>query len=130
MNALRFFILIFVLGISFNLVNISYSQSMYFCEGVDDDGEPINESSVFTIPEDGGFLYVLVQIPYEINCRSVSLEIYRNDEYDNTITVETKKNWTWFWKKITFYKSGEFIIDVYDCNDELIITGSVDIEMD
>jgi hypothetical protein len=130
MKIFQLFVLVFVLSISFGLMHESYSQSIYFCEGVDDDGEPINESSVFTIPEDGGFLYVLVQLPYEINCRSVSLEIYRNDDYDNTITVDTKNNWTWFWKKINFYKSGEFTIDVYDCNDDLIISGSLDIDKD
>jgi len=130
MKLFQLFVLVFVISITFGLMDESYSQSIYFCEGVDDDGEPINESSVFTIPEDGGFLYVLVQLPYEINCRSVSLEIYRNDDYDNTITVDTKNNWTWFWKKINFYKSGEFTIDVYDCNDDLIISGSLDIDKD
>jgi hypothetical protein len=130
MKIIQNLFLFLVLCFSIGFINPSFAQSIYFCEGVDDDGEPINESSVFTIPEDGGFLYVLVQLPYEINCHSVSLEIYRNDDYDNTITVDTKNNWTWFWKKINFYKSGEFTIDVYDCNDDLIISGSLDIDKD
>jgi hypothetical protein len=128
MKVLWFFILLFVLSISSGLIDSSYSQSIYFCEGVDDEGEPINESSQFTIPEDGGFLYVLVKLPNEVDCRSVSFEIYRNDDFDNTIEVDTQKNWAWFWKKINFYKSGEFTIEVYDCNDELLVAGSVDID--
>ncbi|MDT3697336.1 MAG: hypothetical protein ROY99_13210 [Ignavibacterium sp.] len=120
----------FVLIIFSGMLNHSYSQSIYFCEGVDDDGQPINESSVFTIPEGGGYLYVLIQLPYEIDCKEIDLEIYRNDSYDTTITINTERNWTWFWKKVTFYKSGDFDIDVYDCNDEYIISGSVTIEME
>ena len=130
MKIFQLSILVFVLSISISLFDQTFSQSIYFCEGVDDDGEPINESSVFTIPDDGGFLYVLVQLSYEINCRSVSLEIYRNDDYDNTINVDTENNWTYFWKKINFYKSGEFTIEVYDCNDDLLVSGSVDIDKD
>jgi hypothetical protein len=71
---------------------------------------------------------VLVQLPYEIDCSSVEIEIYRNDKYDNTISMDTKNNWTWFWKQITFYKSGEFTVDLYDCNDDLVISGTVDID--
>jgi hypothetical protein len=119
-----------VLSISTGLFNLSYSQSIYFCEGVDDDGEPINESSEFSIPEDGGYLYVLVQLPDNIGCRSVSFEVYRNDKYDNTIDMDTEKSWSWFWKKITFYDDGEFTIDVVDCYDDVIVTGVVEIEFD
>lgn len=119
-----------VLTFSFGVYNQTYSQSIYFCEGVDDDGEPIDESSRFTIPEDGGYLYVLVQLPYEVGCRKVNLEIYRNGSYDNTLTIDSERDWTWFWKKITFYKSGEFTVDVYDCNDDLLVTGTVDIDKD
>ena len=119
-----------VLTFSFGVFNQTYSQSIYFCEGVDDDGEPIDESSRFTIPEDGGYLYVLVQLPYEVGCRKVTLEIYRNGSYDNTLTIDSERDWTWFWKKITFYKSGEFTVDVYDCNDDLLVTGTVDIDKD
>ncbi len=117
-----------VFGLSF--FSSSQAQSIYFCEGVDDDGEPINESSSFTIPDDGGYLYVLVQLPYEIGCRRVDLEVYRNSKYDNTISVDTQKNWTWFWKQITFYKAGTYTIDVYDCNNDLIISDDIDIDFE
>jgi hypothetical protein len=131
MKALQFFIFIFVLSISFSLVNLTYSQSIYFCEGVDDDGEPINESSQFTIPEDGGFLYVLIKLPYEIDCSEVGIEIYRNGKHDNTIDMDTEYNWTWFYKQITFYKSGSYDIEIYDyCSNEVVASGSVEIDKD
>jgi hypothetical protein len=130
MKPFQLLLLAFALSISFGICNQSYSQSIYFCEDVDDDGEPIDESSRFTIPEDGGYLYVLVQLPDEVDCRSVAFEIYRNGKYDNTISMDTERNWVWFYKQITFYKSGEFTIDVYDCNDDLLVSGTVDIDKD
>ena len=131
MKQIKLFILAFVISIVSSLLSLSYSQTIYFCEGVDDDGEPINESSNFTIPEDGGYLYVLVQLPYEIDCGEVGFEIYRNGKYENTIAMDTEYNWSWFYKQITFYKSGKYNIEVYDyCNNEYVASGTVEIEKD
>ena len=118
-------ILFFVLSLS--TVN---AQDIYFCEGVDDDGYPISESSSFTIPDDGGYLYVLVRLPYEVDCRSVTFEIYRNGDYDNTVYLDTEKDWVWFWKQITFYKRGTYKFYIYDCYDELLTSGKVEIDFD
>ncbi len=101
------------------------AQSMYICEGVTSDGYPITESSTFNISSSGGYVYVLVRLPYEIACRTVRLEVYRNDAFDNTIYVDTEKNWVWFYKKITFYNSGNFSIYAYDCFDYLLTSASV-----
>lgn len=101
------------------------SQSLYFCEGVSDDGYPITESSTFNIGSGGGYVYVLVRLPYEIACRSVRFEVYRNGAYDNTIYLDTEKNWVWFWKKITFYDSGNYTVYAYDCFDYQLTSGSV-----
>ena len=99
----------------------SNAQSIYFCEGVTDDGYPITESSTFNIGSGGGYVYVLVRLPYEIACRSVRLEIYRNGAYDNTIYVDTEKNWVWFWKKITFCWVNTRRNPAFDCAIFLII---------
>jgi hypothetical protein len=119
-----------ILSFFFTFVSNLKAQDIYFCEGVDDDGYPISEASSFTIPDDGGYLYVLVRLPYEVDCRSVSFEIYRNGDYDNTVYVDTERNWVWFWKKITFYKRGDFKFYIYDCNDDLLTSGSVEINYD
>lgn len=106
----------------------SSSQSIYFCEGVDKSGYPISESSTFNIPSSGGYLYTLVRLPYEVACREVKLVIYRNGDYDNTIYIDTEKDWTWFWKQVTFYKSGSYSIYVYDSFDYMLTSGSVRIQ--
>jgi len=105
-------------------------QSIYFCEGVDDDGYAIDEASSFTIPDGGGYLYVLVRLPYEIACESARFEIYRNGDYDNTIYADTETEWVWFWKQITFYKRGTYEIYVYDCYDYELTSGTVKINFD
>ena len=120
LSVVSFFV--FVLFSSLN------AQSIYFCEGVDDDGYPINDAELFSIPDDGGYLYVLVRLPFEIACDEVVFEIYRNGDYDNTVYLDTEDDWSWFWKKITFYKSGTYKFYVYDCYDELLTSGRVEIE--
>jgi len=122
---LRFILMISLL--IFVFTSAITSQSIYFCEGVDDDGYAINESSSFTIPRDGGYLYVLVRLPYEIECSSVRYEIYRNGDYDNTIYLDTDEDWVWFWKQITFYKRGTYDIYVLDCYDYELAYGTVKI---
>jgi hypothetical protein len=120
--------LLFVLALL--LISNLNAQTMYFCEGVDDDGYPITEASSFTIPDDGGYLYVLIRLPYEIDCKSVRFEIYRNGEYDNTIYLDTEYDWTWFWKQIDFYKRGTYEFYVYDCDDYELTRGEVRIDYD
>ena len=122
---------VFFCAVVFSLLNQTYSQQIYFCEGVDDDGYPINESDTFAIPENGGYLYVLVRLDESVNCTSVNLMIYNDDEeLQTTLTVDTKKSWKWFWKNIAFYEEGEFIVDVWACNFNALVTGYVEIEVE
>jgi hypothetical protein len=104
------------------------AQSIYFAEDVSTDGYPITESSVFNISRNGGYFDVLVRLPYEVNCRSVRYEIYRNGKYSTTIYQDTERNWVWFYKQITFYDPGTYDIDVYDCYDYRLISGSVRVQ--
>ena len=111
----------------------SNSQTLYFCEGVDRDGYPITESAVFNISSSGGYLYFLVRLPYAISCRSVRYEIYKVDRYgyesySNTIYQDTERDWTWFWKEVTFYDDSKYNVYVYDCYDYLLTSGSLRIQ--
>jgi hypothetical protein len=122
---LTFIIFLFIL-----FIVSANAQTIYFCEGVDDDGYPIDDASTFTIPSDGGYLYVLVRLSYEVDCSSVRFEIYRNGDYDNTIYLDTETDWSWFWKQITFYKRGTYEIYAYDCYDYELTHGTVKINYD
>lgn len=122
---LSFLIFLFV---GFLAISQSSAQSIYFCEDVSSDGYPVSESSTFTIRNEGDWVKVLVRLPYEVACYSVRFEIYRNGNYDNTVYIDTEKNWQWFWQKINFYKSGRYTFYVYDCFDYMLTSGSVNIE--
>lgn len=105
----------------FFVVNIASSQTLYFCEGVSDKGNPQGESSTFNIPRNGGYFYFLVKLPYTVECNEVYYDIYDvysdySENYNTTITQDgLSKNWTWFWKKVTFYTPGYYHVYVKDC---------------
>ncbi|MEP0862186.1 MAG: hypothetical protein HRF52_12195 [Ignavibacterium sp.] len=106
---------------------------MYFCEGVTSDGYPRNSSDVFTIPRDGGYLYMLVKLRYEIECDEVTYFIYKvdsygNKSYDNSFYQDVNGNWNWFWKEVTFYNPGLYEVEVYDCYDYKFASGRLRIE--
>lgn len=110
--------------------SVGVSQSLYFCEGVDDDGYPEGESSSFTIGRNGSYLYVLVRLDYPCMSKEVYFYIYKVDSrgketYDNTITMDTDEDWTWFWQKITFYDAGIYNVYVYDDLDYSLAKGQV-----
>ena len=114
------------------ITKVSFSQEIYFCEGVTDNGKPTGESSTFNIPSGGGYFYFLVRLPYNLNCYSVDYELYKVDTYNNTETYNTTisqddmgKDWTWFWKKVTFYKTGYYHVYVKDCNGYTLTDGYV-----
>jgi hypothetical protein len=55
-------------------------------------------------------------------------EEYRNGDYDNTIYQDTERDWVWFYKQITFYKPGNYSIDVYDSYGSRLVTGYVKVQ--
>jgi len=117
----------------FVVTNNLKAQTLYFCESVSSDGYPVTESSTFTIGSGGGYLDMLVKLPYELNCRSVRYEIYKVDSYgsetyNTTISQDTERNWVWFYKQVTFYDSGKYNVYVYDCSDALLTSGTVRIQ--
>ena len=127
-SLLKFFSITALFAVLF--VGSGLTQTLYFCEGVDNDGYPKNESSSFTIDRDGSYLYLLVRLKYEVSSEHVYFDIYRVDRngketFDNTIDMDTDSDWTWFWKKVTFYDSGTYNIYVVDEDDYPLCSGSV-----
>jgi hypothetical protein len=103
------------------------AQSMYFCGTEPSSGRPVDDYDAFTIANEGDYIYVLVKLPYDVACYSVRFEIYRNGTYDNTIYMDTQKDWQWFYKKITFNKTGNYSFYCYDSYDYNLCSGSVKI---
>ncbi len=128
MRKLYLIAVLFILALS-----TGFSQSLHFCEGVNDQGQPVNSSSTFKIDRNGGYFFFLVQLPYQINCTSVKFKIYKrgpsgNLTFDTSISTDTERNWSWFWKQVTFTKPGNFEVEVVDCNGNSIVSRSVKVE--
>lgn len=125
--------LLFSVVLLFLIVNIANSQKIYFCEGVDDDGNPIGSSSTFSIPYDGGYFYSLVKLPIATNCSNVYYDIYDvkggAENYSTTLTQSGLSNqWDWFWKKLYFYEAGYYHIKVNDCTGRELVSGYVTVK--
>ena len=111
------------------------AQTLTFCEGVSDNGSAISPAEVFNINSDGGYLYFLVNMSEPVNCSYVTYKLYTvnsygNEEFSTSITQDgMSDNWSWFYKKVTFYTAGSYKVYVRDCNSNLIATGYVEIKI-
>lgn len=127
-------VLVFMFIALFAIEKSANAQTLYFCEGVSDNGSPITPSSTFNIPSGGGYFYFLVKLPYEVGCYSVDYVIYKENSrgkmvYNTTITQsDMQSSWTWFWKKVTFYETGYYRVDVVDCYSSTLTSSYVTIE--
>lgn len=106
------------LFVVFILINASIAQSLYFCEGVDKDGNAITPTNSFTISAKGGYLYFLVDLGYEIGTDEVYYEIYRVDSkgkeiYEKTIYKDVDPKSKKFAHQIMFSSPGKYNIYVY-----------------
>jgi hypothetical protein len=102
--------------LSFSSIN---AQTVYFCEGVDDDGYAIGSSSSFTISRSGGYLYVLTRLGYSCETSHVYLDFYKinsrgKEVFEETLEMDTEPSWSWFWKEVTFYESGTYVVYIAD----------------
>ena len=125
-----FFVFTFVL--LFVITGLSYSQSIYFCDGVDDSGNPIGAGNKFSIPFKGGSVYALVKLDPATNCSEVTYDIYllnnNNESFYTTVSQNGLSNkWNWFWKSIWFDYAGDYRVYVNDCNGKLLVKGDVKI---
>ena len=93
----------------------------------------LNASKEFTIGQDGGFIKILIKSNKEIGSNSIIFDVYKvNDEkelFNNTVKMEIQPAITWFYKEITFFKSGIYRVYVYDEKDKLIGLGDVKINL-
>jgi len=118
---MKFTIRIFSLGAIFFLLSLSSinAQTVYFCEGVDDDGYAIGSSSSFTISRSGGYLYVLTRLGYRCETSHVYFDFYKinsrgKEVFEETLEMDTEPSWSWFWKEVTFYEPGTYVVYIAD----------------
>jgi hypothetical protein len=117
--------LLFLLLIPIHL----FSQEVIFCEQVDKFGNPKNAATEFTITSEGGFFKILVKLKKEVNASNIIFDVYKlkdtKEVFDNSLKMEVKPGVTWFYKEITFFKEGTYVVYVYDERDKLLGVGKV-----
>jgi hypothetical protein len=112
---------------------IASAQSLIFCEDVDNNGRPVSASSTFTIPRGGGyFKFFLTNDGEEFDTDIIHYEIYRvrgsKKTYETTIDQEIEPEWTYCWKKVTFYKAGLYEVVATTEEGETIASSTLKIE--
>ena len=112
---------------------IAHGQSLYFCEDVDSNGYPENSSTVFTIPSAGGYFYFLVRMGDKARTTHIEYDIYEvnrygEEKYNTTVSQDIEYDWTYFYKQVTFYDAGKYKVYVYDNEDYLLTSGTVEVE--
>lgn len=126
----KIFAALFCAALLAGFASVSNAQTMYFCEDVSKDGDPITQSTVFNISPNGGYLKILVKLPYSLRSSQVMYDVYQvdsdgNESFDNTIYQDTESSWDWFWKEVTFYKTGRYNVYVYDRDRNFLTSGQV-----
>lgn len=124
MKKIVFFSLFLFLG------NLSFSQSLIFCEKVTQDGKPENPSHIFSIDRNGGTFQFLAILDKSVNTKQIKIDIFKVDEtgketWDASLDVKVQNDWIWFSKQVTFYKGGDYTVYAYTAEDKLLCTGMV-----
>jgi hypothetical protein len=131
---LKIFSILFFFIVIFS-ANYANAQILNFCEGIDDFGNPIESSSVFNLNSEGGYLYFLVRLQEPLGCDYANYKLYEvdyngNESYNTTIEqVDINPIWRWFWKKVTFYRAGTYMVYVEDCNGNVITSSQITIKI-
>jgi hypothetical protein len=105
------------------------TQEVKFCEKVDKSGNAINVSEHFNISRKGGLIKMLVHCGKRVNSSEVIFDVYSlkdgKEKFENTIRMSVNPLDTWFYKELSFFKEGDFIVYVYDEKDQLLGTGKL-----
>lgn len=110
--------------------SLIYSQNLFFCKAIDENGYPKNESMSFKLDTANSALILLVRLDDEIKSHEVRYFIYKvkgnNEEIlDRTITQSVNVNSLWFWKQVIFSETGKYNVYVYNDYGGLLASASV-----
>lgn len=113
--------------------NISNSQTLIFCDDVDELGNAKLAANKFAISKDGGYLTLLVQFGTELNKDEIYFEIYKvntkgKEQYESTIYHSIEPNSKYTSKQVAFKEPGTYNIYVYTGDGIYLTSGSLKIE--
>ncbi len=123
------------LGILFLLlVKMGSAQySLTFCENVNNDGKALHPSNFFMISDKGSALKFLVKADEGFKTDKMDFRIfYINDsgkeEEISKLPQKLEPNWTYTWKEVVFFDSGNYRVKVYDSNGTYLTSANVNVK--
>lgn len=118
----------------FVLNEVSYSQTLQFCEKVSDKGAAINPKTLFSFDKGKeGTVKFLVKLPFSIGTSKVTYELYTvgqtgAETFARSIGQDVGSDWLWFWKDVKFTKDASYNVKVYDGNGNHLVTSHLTIQ--
>ena len=110
---------------------VSYSQTISFCEDIKPDGQMIRPNIAFTIARGGGTIKMLVNLKIKVNGVKVVYKVYRLDDKgkkypDQTINDIVKPEWLWFYTDLFLRSAGNYLVELYlDGSNNILASGKV-----
>ena len=126
--------IVICLMLLFVVNELTYSQTLQFCEKVSDKGKAVNPKTLFTIDKSkGGSVNFLVKLPFSIGTDKATYELYKVDgtgaeSFVRSITQDVGSDKLWFWKEVKFTKDGSFNVKVYDGQGNHLVTSHLTIQ--
>ena len=111
--------LIFLFSLMFLFCTNLFSQKLYICEEVTDNGKPIGEAKVFPFNDYSGTdLCFLVKLDKKLECDTIELDIKQQYGFVQTFLKYGLYGEKWFVFHLTLRSAGIYAIDVTDCSRE------------
>lgn len=108
---------------------LTHAQQIFFCEKADSSGNPVKQSQVFKIKKEGGIISCLIKQNDRLETGILRFDIFKivngKENFESTFTRNIDPTFTWFSSQLTFKKTGDYVVYVYDQSDHLIKAGKV-----
>ena len=93
------------------------SSEVIFCENVDNDLNPINSATTFSV----GQFYVKLQTPSAFDTREINVTIYSKNGSSESSDQQVNQEWTQVAVPITLTDSGEYKVTFSRTSDSVIL---------
>ncbi|HYV93045.1 MAG TPA: hypothetical protein VE978_14740 [Chitinophagales bacterium] len=121
--------LVFFIASLLMISEVSFSQSLIFCDRADVNGKAVNANTIFTVPKNGGPVTLLFTAAASAKPASVSFDVYRLDNgkevFISTIKQALNGSQNFVAKQMTFYDAGRYRVYVFDTQDKPLARSEV-----
>ena len=121
--------LVFIIASLLFVSEISFSQSLTFCDKTDASGKAVNANTTFTVAKNGGPVTMLFTTSPAAKLSTVSFDVYRLDNgkevFQSTLKQPVTGGQNWVAKQMTFYNEGRYRVYVFDDQDKPLARAEV-----